>query len=929
MARKNEIKTRLTLEGEQQYKKAMDDAASSIKQLNAEQKLAEAQFRATGDAETYQAERARLLKEQIENQKRIIAETEKALKNMRDNGVEPSQKSYRTMETRLINAKTSLVNMETKLGDVTGSLNTGKQAAGEYGSQLAQIGEGVTLQGAIDAIDRVTGAIKNIARTAAHVMKETWDIMNDAGNWADELITTAQVYEIPVDTLQRWRYAATQVDTDVSTIASAHQRIIKSMSATSEETQLAFNSLNVATRNTNGELRDSYDVFWEVIDALGEIENASERDSIAQGLLGRGYAELLPLINTGRKAWDEYAESAVIVSDGAVTSLGEMDDAFATLEQTITATKYETLAALAPTFEQIADALNTTVTAFNDFLHTEEGQAAMERVSTAITDILNGLTEDVDFEGVVNAAADAIKALGDGLVFISNHRGVIVGAISAIGGTLAALEVSKGVLTVMQLINGGKMIAGRFAGGAAAAAAGGGGAAAGGGGAVASGAASAGGGGLWAGLGSGLSKVGAGIASGAKAVASTIAALAAPAAVGMALGAVGGALLDYTYTQQHYGAANEMNAISEEVINQAESANAARGLTDVFGEISELYAQGLDDQTMPQIMQIIRDNTETLAEALDLETLLDGYDLESEIVDANTKFDAAEFIGRIYAALGERIVDDTAKANVNPSDWAAQRQLWQTFDLALRGGTSPRGMLNMYGSEDIQALLGQAFPDEMDLLGNMNVVDEYTIAERIQALKERLEEDMTAAGLDASTGFTTGISEGTETAAETAAEMAQGAVDAVNTTLDSHSPSKVMYNIGQNVAIGLANGISSQIAAAQAAAARLAAIVASTVALRLAIHSPSRVMEQLGEYTAEGFAAGVMDNIWQVEQAVGRMSSATTRAPIYGGRLSYGGAGADGGGEIHAYIVMDKEIVGEMVAPTVDGWIGAAIRDKR
>ena len=57
-----EIKTRFKLDGEQQFKTAMNDAAAAIKVLDSEQKLAQAQFKATGDAEAFATEQTRILK---------------------------------------------------------------------------------------------------------------------------------------------------------------------------------------------------------------------------------------------------------------------------------------------------------------------------------------------------------------------------------------------------------------------------------------------------------------------------------------------------------------------------------------------------------------------------------------------------------------------------------------------------------------------------------------------------------------------------------------------------------------------------------------------------------------------------------------------------------------------------------------------------
>ena len=48
MARRD-ISARIKLEGEQQFQNAMRDASNAIKVLNSEQKLAQAQFEATGN----------------------------------------------------------------------------------------------------------------------------------------------------------------------------------------------------------------------------------------------------------------------------------------------------------------------------------------------------------------------------------------------------------------------------------------------------------------------------------------------------------------------------------------------------------------------------------------------------------------------------------------------------------------------------------------------------------------------------------------------------------------------------------------------------------------------------------------------------------------------------------------------------------------
>ena len=161
----------------------------------------------------------------------------------------------------------------------------------------------------------------------------------------------------------------------------------------------------------------------------------------------------------------------------------------------------------------------------------------------------------------------------------------------------------------------------------------------------------------------------------------------------------------------------------------------------------------------------------------------------------------------------------------------------------------------------------------------------------------------------------------------------QGLADDVMTTFTSalgiQSPSTVMAGYGENIAQGLANGMYSRAPAVAAAAAYLAAIARSAVVLGLGIHSPSTVMAEMGGFTAQGFAEGIADNIWRVNDAMGAMIAATSRRPEYGRAGAGGRADMGGSGEMRAYIVMDKEIVGEMVAPAVNGWMGAQIMEAR
>jgi uncharacterized glyoxalase superfamily protein PhnB len=61
----------------------------------------------------------------------------------------------------------------------------------------------------------------------------------------------------------------------------------------------AYARLGVTVTDANGKLRDGDDVYWEVITALGKMEEGAERDALSMTILGKSAQDLNPLIAVG------------------------------------------------------------------------------------------------------------------------------------------------------------------------------------------------------------------------------------------------------------------------------------------------------------------------------------------------------------------------------------------------------------------------------------------------------------------------------------------------------------------------------------------------------------------------------------------------------------------------------------------------------
>lgn len=827
-----EIKTKLTLDGERQFKQAMSEAADALKTLDAEQKLAKAQFEATGDAETYATERTRILKEQIAQQEQAVEAAKAALEQMKANGVDPNSRAFQTWqrkvynaETRLMNLNTELDNAEQPLSDMAEGLDEGKDSAENFGDAVDSINKNISFQAVIDAADAVREKIAQIAGSIIRLAKGAWDVMQGGADWADELATRAQVDMMPVEMLQAWDYAARFIDVDSDTIIKARSKMIGQMDISNKDAMVAFNELGVAVKYNNGQWRDANTVFFETIDALGRVDNETQREMYAQQLFGRSARELMPLINAGSDAFNEWADHAPIVSEEDINKLTAADDAFEQLDAELDVAKYEALAALAPAFETIASGMTTVVQKFNEFVQSEEGQKALEGIGTAIESIFNAFTEDVDFEDLLGRVQKAIEGVTGALDWVikDNNSDKVVKAIEAIAGAWGLLTLGSAALKVGKVVTGLKGLL-HGAGGAAAA----------GGSDAGNAAAAAGGGSIWGGI------KGAATALSAK-IAPALSVASGPL-TGIGLGIAGGIWMDQAQVEREFGDYNRMMeglpAIEEQIA----------GGNEYVQQLGELFA-GL----MPENGDFDTDTTRK----------------SFEYVTAHR--------GELESALGD---------------------------------------LSQYGWND-------------DWVTDNWGINQIDIASSVGQMMVALQEQMEQAGTDSADGLAQGL--GDNAAAVTGA--VQGLADDVKTTFTSalgiQSPSTVMAGYGENIAQGLANGMYSRAPAVAAAASYLAALARSAVVLGLGIHSPSTVMAEMGGFTAQGFAEGIADNIWRVNDAMGAMIAATSRQPEYGRAGAGGRADMGGSGEMRAYIVMDKEIVGEMVAPAVNGWMGAQIMEAR
>lgn len=467
-----DIGVKMSVSGVNQFKSSMNQAKSSVKALDAELKLNSAQFKATGDAETYMANRTKILSDQIKSQEEVVANAAKALETMAAQGVDKASTAYTQMQAALAKAKTDLLTMQQAAQNAGDAL----EGVGESGSQTANslksIDSGIKFQNISSVLDKVDNKLKNILTSAVNIGKSIWNWGVEASDWADTLSTNATKYGLDVETLQRYKYAAERIDTSVEDIVKAQDKLLASTKSAEDGVALITHGesqFGVELKNAEGQARDMIDVFWDFIEILGKVENETDRNAIAQEYFGKSYRELLSLIEKGRDEWEAAAEAADVVTEDNVNKLTEFNDKWQETLQKWESTKMTLLANLAPAFEKIADALQHMMDLLGDWAESPEGQKAISNMGEAVAGMITRFA-NTDFEALFDKATGAVEKVANFFSTLTSEE--TYNGLKALVGLFAGIKVSTTALkfaNILSNMGGG----GAAAGGAASAASGG------------------------------------------------------------------------------------------------------------------------------------------------------------------------------------------------------------------------------------------------------------------------------------------------------------------------------------------------------------------------------------------------------------------------------------------------------------------------
>lgn len=304
----------------------------------------------------------------------------------------------------------------------------------------------------------VIGGVGLLVSAIVKAESKLQDITKESAEYAKEVKTLSSVTGQSVGQVQELQYASDLIGVSYDRVKDSLKEVTNKMQDAqngSEETAAAFDTLGVNIYNADGSLRDANDVFNDTIDALGHVQNRTERDAIAMDIMSESAQELNPLIEKGSKALKDYAaeahEMGYVLDDEAIAALTETDAAQQKLLKTQEAVTKQISAEYAP---YMTEALTDTADFIKKIGKAFVDSGVVDKFGSILTSATQILEPLGDLTVAVLPALDAaLKPIATTMALIADTTNLVVGLLTLNGDkirTALGLNISSGQLSNMQ-----------------------------------------------------------------------------------------------------------------------------------------------------------------------------------------------------------------------------------------------------------------------------------------------------------------------------------------------------------------------------------------------------------------------------------------------------------------------------------------------
>lgn len=496
------INTKVKMDGEKEYRAALAQINAGLKNLGAEMRATEQDFADNADSVEALTQKNDVLERTILTQREKVEKLKEVVADATETYKEADKRTI-DWKTSLIEAETKLKQMQRALDDNNTALEEAKNATDNLSGEMDDLGqqtnsaaEKVTdaaddigtmgqkagdakretmglgstvdqltsklgfslpdgLKNAMDGMEKVdlkaaalVGTFAGVAAAIVGAEKKLASLTTEAGASAKELRVLSEVTGQSTDELQEFDYMSKFLGVSTDQLSDGLKEITNKMQEArdgSADAADAFNRLGIRVTDSRGELRDAGEVFYEVIDALGDMKNQTERDATAMDLLSESARNFNPLINRGSEVMKAFAEEAhntgYVLSEETLKTLTQVDDAYQHMLLSQEASKNQLAEEFAPYLTEFYQNLDGMITDLSTAA-ADSGLidlfGSLLDLASSLAPVLSSLADAASslkpiFETLATAISGVAEALSKVNQFASNFGGGLSSVVSNLG----------------------------------------------------------------------------------------------------------------------------------------------------------------------------------------------------------------------------------------------------------------------------------------------------------------------------------------------------------------------------------------------------------------------------------------------------------------------------------------------------------------
>lgn len=475
------IGTKVKLDGEKEYKDALAALNRSYKTLTDE--LAYVTERYADNAESAEALQAKgeMLQKQLDKQREKVATLEKALESV-NGDYDESSKVVQEWEQKLFRAKTETLKLEKALQQNEQALGKAEGAASDFGKELDAMDEQVkaaadqlekvnketvtwgdclkavgdklgfklpdSVRSSLDKLDKLDKSFLKIAAGAAaavaaivKIEKQLISLTTQSAETMEKLSNAASSGGMSIQSAQEWDHVLRSVGSSLESaggdLAQLQVKITEAAKGTGEAKEI-FDKLRISVADSNGALKSTDQLLPELVEKLQRMGDTTERNAVANKLLGGTGTTLIPILNkTGDElqALIEEKKQMGVLSEKEVADLKRTAEAQRKYTEAIEASKDQIAGEYAPAVADLYSASADAITSVSKMLKNsgvlEFGEGVLDFVSSFISNI--------------GEAADKVDEWCDR---VRNNAKGLQGPLEVFAALADAFAVIGGILTL-------------------------------------------------------------------------------------------------------------------------------------------------------------------------------------------------------------------------------------------------------------------------------------------------------------------------------------------------------------------------------------------------------------------------------------------------------------------------------------------------